>query len=77
MKVYNNISLNLLQSSLFQIQYSATSVNFIEIFFTLANVGLHYRTATIIRSDIIITAVKFTKPRYIIERNRKLRNMDK
>jgi len=62
--VYNIISLNLLQSSWFQIQYNAVSAKFIELGLSLcwrvANV--HHITVTI----IITNCTRFTKPRYII-----------
>ena len=63
LKVYNKISLNLLQSSWFQIQYNAVSAKFIELSLCWRVTNLHHITVTI---TIITKCTRFTKPHYII-----------
>jgi len=63
LKVYNKISLNLLQSSWFQIKYNAVSAKLIEL-------SLCWRVANVHHITVIITMItnctRFTKPHYII-----------
>jgi len=61
LKVYNKMSLNLLQSSWFWNQYNAASAKFIELSLCWQVANVRHITVTI---TIITNCTRFTKPRY-------------
>ena len=63
LKVYNKISMNLLQFSWFQTQYNAVSAKFTELSLCWRVANVHHITLTI---TIITNCTRFTKPRYVI-----------